>query len=116
MLSRRKFLQGALGFASAAILPSGVIMPIREIATPKYLDWRWGYGHLQEIDDGQYIYGSDMRDHVHTAIPEHWNEQQLYDSIMKAKTALDEADVPQDGRWIHLTEKQYGYHLLKNST
>ena len=96
MLSRRKFLQGALGFASAAIIPAGVIMPIQPIKGFTAFDlyrhymkeWYW---------DGP---AQDMRDHVHSGVPD-----DTIQAILDAQKALDEADVPQTDRIIWLPQQ-----------
>jgi len=107
VISRRKFLQGALGFASAAILPAGVIMPIK--GEKIYIkEWRWGWPAVMRVepfnfypnpeDDGsQYIYGSDLDSER--------RYDQFYDDIIKAREAMDAADVPQTDRIIWLPQQ-----------
>ena len=122
MISRRKFLQGALGFASAAILPAGVIMPIK--SEKIYLkEWVWGWPEIMRIEPFNFYPNPEDDNHVvfrdeagePREFPEIWQEDKLYDSIMKARKAMDEANVPQNDRIVRVPNNYlYRQFLEKN--
>ena len=117
MISRRKFLQGALGFASAAILPAGVIMPIKgKIEEPQIV--RIEPFNFYPNPEDEHIYGSDINsvkfydnDQVEREFPEVWHDQALYDAITQARSAMDAANVPQEGRTIWLPKYMEKPHV-----
>lgn len=102
MISRRKFLQGALGFTSAAILPAGVIMPIKseKIYIKK---WYWDTPKIMRVEPFNFY--PNPEDKWGTGIAEMAKEQQdqenqLYRAITDARNAMDRANVPQNDRVV----------------
>jgi hypothetical protein len=94
MISRRKILQGALGFASAAILPSGIIMPIKVLTVPKKdFEWYWDGPWPESIVSKMQPVQKEVNDH-------------LVDAMRYMGRMLDEADVPQHDRYVWVPEHQ----------
>lgn len=104
MISRRKFLQGALGFTSAAILPAGVIMPIQpiKVLTPKYFDWYWDGPWPESLVSKLQPLQAEVN-------------KELLDSIIEMGRILDEQDVPQNDRivWLPSAEGYSNDHLYR---
>jgi hypothetical protein len=109
MISRRKFLQGALGFTSAAIIPAGILMPVKAIELPRMARVSPFNFYPNPEDDYEHIYGSDLD----KQIPEIWQDEALLDHIIEMGRILDEKNVPQHNRIIRVTNPAYRM-LLEN--
>ena len=126
MISRRKFLQGALGFTSAAILPAGVIMPIQPIKGFTAVDlyrhymkeWQWDTPKIMMVEPFNFY--PNPEDKWGTGIAEMAKEQQdqenqLYRAITDARNAMDRANVPQNDRVVWFpNDTLYRKFLEKN--
>jgi hypothetical protein len=77
-IKRRSFIKGLLALPLLSLIP---IYP--EIRFGRVENWKF--------------YASDLAE---PAIPTIWHDEQMFEAIMKASKAMDDADVPQDNRWV----------------
>ena len=109
MISRRKFLQGALGFASAAILPSGIIMPIKPpIARDEY-GVTFTLGNMDSFDRVVLLdqNGTILDENQISFLDEGGVERKFpnqFEIINDLAKKMDDANVPFENRWVWMPD------------